>query len=1809
MSKYDFTGQNDRFFECLIEAALTRIFRSDLHFRNLGGIEPTSYSMRSKPAKDKQFGRVKYAVIPLFIHANTNRKGGTTRLIKFLKKNRKTDELKEGSESEFDANPSLVIATNLNTESTANLEDAKETFLQLVNQHSSIKFQSLEIWDASTMESWLEENKEINQEFAPWLSKKDILKQSTVNNPQLNQALTEYLKSEFSTDKNVNLDQAGHSSEDQIALANVFVDLPATTTQHISPPDEEKTEIFGIVQKISEQSQHILRDDSISKDIEWTNDFDRQSEWPDREDAPPSGRMVLIGGPGQGKSTLTQLLCQIFRANLLNHKKPSLNPAEKNLLKQTQELQQELGIHKNLSRRFPFRIVLNDFAKFVGSNPENCQLETYLLEKIHKIIEKSKAPKLSKSVFSESEFLNWFCIYPQLLVLDGLDEVPPTSNRDEVLQVIFDFLKRVKKSSADLLVVATTRPQGYNRDFSEGNFNHYWLAPLSGERALSYSGKLVKARYPEDEPRQEKVIQRLERAVQYEQTCRLMQSPLQVTIMAVLVDRMGQPPQEKWNLFSEYYRIIYEREVERNIEASGILKRFRQDIDAIHHHVGLLLHIESEQSGKTDAKVERKILINLIEGRLSEEGHEGQELIRLSTQIIDAAMERLVFLVGVAANQIGFEIRSLQEFMAAQALMDGNDQVVTTRLTEIAPAIHWRNVFIFAAGCCFVKRQHLREKVCQICNQLNEKTAGRSSALTLAGSRLALEILEDGSANDQPKYRRQLTEISLQLTQLPFAETHRRLVKQLSEVSQNIVLDHIEKSFADSSLEENISHWILLGHLIDKEFSKSLELAKQYWKYSVEQQVTLLKKCGDQENIFEVQWFRKKFEAIVELISIVDMKQIIRGSNYYFKKWFLERDIQSEIAILQYCSNLTWTHAHYRTKHPLKFSKETQKLFPLNLKPFLRINLNLLNAEHWQHLLELNLTSKYWLPFKISVEFLEKKSEQFLGEHLEIIAQQYNFSYLTQIAADLPWVIKGAILISKNQSELNKIAKAIKAGKFGTFRDWIVAEENWEKEGFISIEHLIYDHILGQKDSLLSLLLPSLVFDFSSEKHQSEEFYSKYLTWISTKTPNPEHQKLKAFVSNVLFGNYRSGNLSSPKKDINYNTLLSSSSTKDGYSLQSVLDLIKSIQIQHLSSPGCLNFLDQLGKKYVSFSSWFILQISLREIHRKKQNKTLYDALLKQASENQEKTGLMRILCLLLRPKKILNQNIKLDFSKSQDLLYLETVVVIQLSQKQWSAQISEQLLFCIPLIVENNDQFPVFIVGEIIDNSELETHFKENFLTDLYSLFYPKYRTASESIIEHLNQIQAKKPSNLRSSKNWVNLQLPQGLNHLIDIQPEKEVKQAKAQKIKIHRLELTNIGGFKHIELDFNRDHSILIGLNGTGKTTVLRAILLAIIGYDEEISGDQLDSLLQIEKAEGGKRVYTKQGKILLQIDVNGKILENPIHFTMNPITAKLTIQGKPFSAIISENELKCLVLGLGQKHNLSLKSFKSNALESGPAKTLDLLPLLHQEERTILQSFVSWLVSLSYHAEKGEKTKLLLLEKIFEIFSDLTETKVELGEINIEDTELWIKSDVIPGGIPINLASQGYQVFMSWIGFLMKRMYEANEDFYPSWEANSIVLIDEIDSYMHPQWQSRIMQVLRKHFPNTQFIITTHSPLVVDQSEKGQVIELEQKAQGDLIASSNPVDIWAWSYQNIFEKFFHTYQDFEKYEEDLLPKIEKLEALSDRTEEQQDRLEQLQDSYERVQVSRAFADEIAAIKMRMRKKEKEFDKLLDQMKKGE
>ena len=783
MPDYDLQGLSNRSFEHLVQALAVKIIGPHVKVFGDGpdGGREATFDGKSQ-YRSADGGWDGYGVIQAkFLQRLRDSKADGQWAIDQLK-----SELKKYSDPDRAVRRPeyFVFATNV-VLTPVSEQGSKDKAIEILNRF--MKEQSLKgfaIWDYDQIRALLDDAEEIRRTYAAWITPGDVLAEMVKwlqpKTPDLGETLTNFLQKELLSDEYVNLEQAGHDASERIPLARVFVDLHTRDagngggqdidddfphSHQLSLPEEGHN---GFIKEMLEVSSERLNGQSHSIH---TIQQRLEAGEPQRS----RGRFVLIGGPGQGKTTVGQFICQIFRASIISRKPPtSLSPEARKALLMIQAHCEDEEIECFPVPRFPFRIVLNEFASALSDSSSQGTNPLHGINSVFSYLAYLIKRRTDRAV-SADDLRRWISEYPSVVIFDGLDEVPSSSNRQQVLTAIQDFWVDASSSDADILAIATSRPQGYNEDFSPTYYEHRWLAPLSKSHGEHFAKRLVEVRYGTDSDRKDKVLGRLERSFDSESTARLMRTPLQVTIMTALVDQMGQPPQARWNLFRAYYDVIYKREVEREIPASELLRDYAPDINAIHSRVGLSLQVDSEQSGSTNAKLSAQRFETLVEERLKEEGHEGDYLKKLTRQISDAALERLVFLVGLESGQVGFEIRSLQEFMAAESLMEGTDEEVRRRLKEIAPIPNWRNVFLFASGKCFADRQHLRPVILEICADLNEAGEDEVAGAYLVGSSLAIDMIEDGLSRHQPRFVQNFARVAMRALDVPNLKSHAQL--------------------------------------------------------------------------------------------------------------------------------------------------------------------------------------------------------------------------------------------------------------------------------------------------------------------------------------------------------------------------------------------------------------------------------------------------------------------------------------------------------------------------------------------------------------------------------------------------------------------------------------------------------------------------------------------------------------------------------------------------------------------------------------------------------------------------------------------------------------------------------------------------------------------------------------------------------------------------------------------------------------------------------------------------------------------------
>jgi hypothetical protein len=902
----------------------------------------------------------------------------------------------------------FIFATNVILTPGANgSKDQVYTILQ--EQGEELGWKGSEVWDYDEICRFLQGQDAIRKSFAALISPGDLIAELGAlikTGPDYMQTLASYLQRLLIEDRNSKLESAGQDFEQQVPLATVFVDLPA-----VQRPEVLRTPDIGAPEgTVSNLARHLLDVGSfvLRKITESPTD-----ESPRK--ANPVTRQLILGGPGQGKSTLVQYLCHLYAAALLvTRPKETLDDQVENTLA---VLLSSLNGDSELpsARRMPFRIVLHHLASDLSA-----EKDLTIVEYIRRGLARGSQVEI------ELPHVNtWLEEYPWFIVFDGLDEVPSTSNRSQVVKAIQDFRIYLSNINADIQLVATSRPQGYNDEFSTDLFQYWHLAPLPNERALTYGRKLLAARCGPDGGRRDSLTARLEHAFENAATVRLMSSPLQVTIMATLVERVGEPPRERYRLFEEYYRTIYFREMSRLGPLSPLLSERRQDVDSIHFQAGLQLQVDSEEAGGTEARLSDARFTEIVNNRLTAVGESGLRKEELLSRIGDTTLQRLVFLVRQEGGFVTFEIRSLQEYMAAEAIVRGADNAIIERLRTIASLAHWRNVLLFCVGKCVVVREHLLDSIESICRQLNDKTLGDINEAALPGSKLALDILEDGSISTHPRILRPLLGTALRLSERPLPNEIERLASLYEESLADLYLAALDHTLNSSDKSKRTGGYLLLSCLADNNVP-GLSPAKRHWgqvsisdRWDVLQlrrQQTLGKWTSQQLHLCFATRTPDDIDMDEEDGFIWSYDKPLTTAMHKIADWYPDGEFEIRL---------------FAAGKPIGVS-----LMVASVADILIPDLRLLKG--WDGL------APEWRPYIAASIFLDSPSAASLHSALEYLASNFSENFANKWYRKLPWPLAFCINDATSLADVREMSRLALTGALGDLDAWLELEKRWQ---------------------------------------------------------------------------------------------------------------------------------------------------------------------------------------------------------------------------------------------------------------------------------------------------------------------------------------------------------------------------------------------------------------------------------------------------------------------------------------------------------------------------------------------------------------------------------------------------------------------------------------------------------------------------------------------------------------------------------------------------------------------------------------------
>lgn len=173
---------------------------------------------------------------------------------------------------------------------------------------------------------------------------------------------------------------------------------------------------------------------------------------------------------------------------------------------------------------------------------------------------------------------------------------------------------------------------------------------------------------------------------------------------------------------------------------------------------------------------------------------------------------------------------------------------------------------------------------------------------------------------------------------------------------------------------------------------------------------------------------------------------------------------------------------------------------------------------------------------------------------------------------------------------------------------------------------------------------------------------------------------------------------------------------------------------------------------------------------------------------------------------------------------------------------------------------------------------------------------------------------------------------------------------------------------------------------------------------------------------------------------------------------------------------------------------------------------------------WLLQTDYIANKPSEIQTSYQERLTIIKDTLIALLPDVSDIRIstpseKSPNPRVEFKLPDGWLLLSQLSLGYQTMTAWMVDLAAQLFKHYPNSPNPIAEPAVVLIDEIDLHLHPKWQRTIMAYLSERFVNTQFIVTAHSPLIVQAAENANIVVL--KREGDSVKiHQHPQDVKGW-----------------------------------------------------------------------------------------
>jgi hypothetical protein len=320
------------------------------------------------------------------------------------------------------------------------------------------------------------------------------------------------------------------------------------------------------------------------------------------------------------------------------------------------------------------------------------------------------------------------------------------------------------------------------------------------------------------------------------------------------------------------------------------------------------------------------------------------------------------------------------------------------------------------------------------------------------------------------------------------------------------------------------------------------------------------------------------------------------------------------------------------------------------------------------------------------------------------------------------------------------------------------------------------------------------------------------------------------------------------------------------------------------------------------------------------------------------------------------------------------------------------------------------------------------------------------------------------------------------------------------VETLEILGFKNIEHLKLDFREtpsspgfpgDWTCIAGINGSGKTSILQALVLVLLGdkLAAELGGSRLQRMLVDHGAMGrlpaeikatvgdGEETYELR-LILMEDGVEAPgAKDSPERQRMQAAWDRLRSQ---------------LVVSYGASRNLSdYREDRHDGMSPQVRRQMTLF-----DPRTRIAR-----VEVLLDGDSSSAAPLRTLSRLLElVLAEETAPALEDGLLRFGQSGAQVEAIDLP---------DGFRSTVAWLADLCAHWHEADPEEASSCDPTrmrGVVLLDEIDLHLHPVLQRELIPRLRKALPGMQFFVTTHSPLVLASFDRTELVVLDRNEEG-------------------------------------------------------------------------------------------------------